>query len=157
MFVPADGVIYVCPEGILHYALKHKYRPPVEFANAVLACPPPRSREYFQAIAANGGSELLELDSRYIREVVPELLKPAPLPVVTREAFDRIQVGMTQKEVEMILGPGNLVSKAESARFVGNTVERSMIAEFAWWEEGRRVTIAFENEKVATKQQQGLN
>jgi hypothetical protein len=138
-------------------ALKHKYLPPQEFANAVLACPPPRSREYFQAIAANGGSELLELDSWYIREVASELLKPAPPPIVTREAFDRIQAGMTLKEVETILGPGNLIRKAEAARFVGNRLERSATVEFDWWEGGCRVTIAFENDQAITKHQQGLD
>jgi hypothetical protein len=86
MFVPAGGVIYVCPEGILHYVLQHKYLPPREFANAVVACPPPRSKEYFQAIAANGGCEFLELDPWYILEVAPELLRPAPPPILTRES-----------------------------------------------------------------------
>jgi hypothetical protein len=157
MFVPADGVIYVCPEGILHYVLRHKYLPPREFAKAVVECPPPQSKEYFQAIAASGGCELLELDSWYVRGVAPELLKPAPPPILTQEAVRRIQEGMTVKEVEAILGPGNLVRKEESARFTGNGVERSATALLDWWEEGRLVTILFENDKVLKKQQQGLD
>src|SRR5262249_8774561 len=36
MFVPGDGVIYVCPEGIVHYVRQHKYLPPGEFINALV-------------------------------------------------------------------------------------------------------------------------
>jgi len=38
--------IYAAPDLIYHYVLKHNYRPPDEFINAVLNGPKPESREY---------------------------------------------------------------------------------------------------------------
>src|ERR1043165_5309086 len=41
LFVPGNGVIYVCPELVLHYINAHHYAPPTEFCDAVLQCPIP--------------------------------------------------------------------------------------------------------------------
>ena len=60
MFIPADRVIYVCPELIVHYMNAHGYAPPAAFCQAVLACPPMRSMPYLRAIAACGGTRLLQ-------------------------------------------------------------------------------------------------
>jgi hypothetical protein len=59
IFIPGRNVIYVCPELITHYMNVHGYKPPDEFCDAVLVCPPMRSTEYFRAILANGGRELV--------------------------------------------------------------------------------------------------
>lgn len=50
LYVPGDGVLFVCPELIAHYMNAHGYRPPDEFCAAVLACPPMRSMPYFKAV-----------------------------------------------------------------------------------------------------------
>ena len=59
VFIPGRGVIYVCPELATHYMNAHGYKPPVEFCDAVLACPPMRSIAYHRAILANGGRPLV--------------------------------------------------------------------------------------------------
>ncbi len=59
LFVPADGVIYVSPELIVHYMNAHGYAPPEVFCRAVLACPPMRSMQYLKAIKECGGARLL--------------------------------------------------------------------------------------------------
>jgi hypothetical protein len=52
LFIPAGGVVFVCPELIPHYMNAHGYRPPEEFCQAVLACPAMRSMPYFKALLA---------------------------------------------------------------------------------------------------------
>jgi hypothetical protein len=59
VFIPASGVVFVCPELITHYMNEHGYRPPDEFCAAVLACPPMRSMPYFKALLASGGKPLI--------------------------------------------------------------------------------------------------
>lgn len=54
VFIPADGIIFVCPEGIVHYMIAHWYQPPDVFCQAVLACPPMRSMDYLKALLASG-------------------------------------------------------------------------------------------------------
>jgi hypothetical protein len=41
------------PSLAAHYILAHGYAPPPQFCEAVLRCPPMRSKEYFEAIIAN--------------------------------------------------------------------------------------------------------
>lgn len=55
LFVPGEGVIYVCPTNITHYIDAHGYAPPAVFCDAVLNCPPMRSMQYLKAILDNGG------------------------------------------------------------------------------------------------------
>ncbi len=52
LFVPAQRVVFVCPELILHYMNAHAYQPPDEFCQAVLACPEMRSMAYLKALSA---------------------------------------------------------------------------------------------------------
>lgn len=59
VFVPYRGSIYVAPVGIVHYIVAHWYRPPEEFIQGVLACPPMRSVDYLKALLANGGRGLV--------------------------------------------------------------------------------------------------
>lgn len=60
LFIPGNGIIYVSPSSIAHYIDAHAYQPPDEFCQAVLKCPPMRSVQYFQALLANGGRELVK-------------------------------------------------------------------------------------------------
>jgi hypothetical protein len=46
VWIPADSVVYVAPELILHYIEAHGYRPPDEFITAVIACPEQGSETY---------------------------------------------------------------------------------------------------------------
>jgi len=66
VFVPGDGVIYVCPELATHYISAHDYAPPACFCDAVLRCPPMGSPEYLAAILAIGGRGLVEAAFRLI-------------------------------------------------------------------------------------------
>ena len=59
LFVPADGVIYVAPELIVHYMNLHGYARAHVFCRAVLACPPMRSMQYLKAIKECSGARLL--------------------------------------------------------------------------------------------------
>src|SRR5262245_36684941 len=59
LFVPGDGILYVCPELILHYMIAHHYCPPDEFCQAVLRCPDCDSMEYRKLVLRNGASTLL--------------------------------------------------------------------------------------------------
>jgi hypothetical protein len=43
IWVPAVGTIYVAPVLILHYIEAHQYKPPDEFIDALMDCPPQRS------------------------------------------------------------------------------------------------------------------
>jgi hypothetical protein len=54
LFIPGEGFLYVMPSLAAHYIVTHSYAPPSQFREAVLQCPPMRSREYFEAIVANG-------------------------------------------------------------------------------------------------------
>jgi hypothetical protein len=46
IWIPADGVVYVAPELVLHYIEAHGYLPPADFITAVLACPEQDSDAY---------------------------------------------------------------------------------------------------------------
>ena len=46
VWVPVQGIIYVCPTNITHYIDVHGFLPPREFCEAVLRCPPMRTMEY---------------------------------------------------------------------------------------------------------------
>ncbi len=54
LFVPAEGVVYVCPELILHYMNAHGYSPPAEFCTALLGCPDTRCLEYKRRLLKAG-------------------------------------------------------------------------------------------------------
>jgi len=50
LFIPADGILFVCPELILHYIEEHGYGPPADFCSAILACPPMNSKAYLKLV-----------------------------------------------------------------------------------------------------------
>jgi hypothetical protein len=56
LFVPADGVVFVCPERITHTRNAHGNRPPDGFCRAVLGCASLRSMPHFQALLKGAGS-----------------------------------------------------------------------------------------------------
>ena len=60
LFLPGQGTIYVCPEGILHYIHEHGYAPPPQFNRAVVECPPMGSEAYFVSLRAQGGEPLVD-------------------------------------------------------------------------------------------------
>ncbi|MGE0434769.1 MAG: hypothetical protein AB7S36_21115 [Planctomycetota bacterium] len=55
LFVPGDGVLFVCPELIVHYISAHWYRPPDVFIESVMRCPDMGTPEYRRAFLAAGG------------------------------------------------------------------------------------------------------
>jgi hypothetical protein len=59
VFIPGNGIVFVCPELIVHYMDAHGYAPPQEFCEAVLACPSMHSMQYLKKILANGGRSLV--------------------------------------------------------------------------------------------------
>jgi hypothetical protein len=59
VFIPGAGVIYVCPELIVHYIGTHWYLPPEEFCEAVRRCPDQRTMEYKRLLLQNGGRNLI--------------------------------------------------------------------------------------------------
>ena len=63
LLVPGDGILYVTPEAVTHYIDAHRYRPPVEFCRATLACPDMRSMAYKRAFLENGGRGLAHVGS----------------------------------------------------------------------------------------------
>ena len=48
--VPGQGVLYVAPEMIHHYALVHRYCPPDEFVDAVITAPLPGDPAYAERL-----------------------------------------------------------------------------------------------------------
>jgi hypothetical protein len=59
LFIPGNGVIYVCPELITHYIACHRYKPPMEFLEAAMKCPDTRSMEYKKLLLVNNGRFLV--------------------------------------------------------------------------------------------------
>jgi hypothetical protein len=59
LFVPGVGVVYVCPELVVHYMNAHGYAPPHEFCQAVLSCPEMSTRHYFKALVDGGARKLV--------------------------------------------------------------------------------------------------
>lgn len=60
LFVPGTGMIYVAPIMIAHYIDAHRYQPPSDFIQAVMACPEMRSMAYLKLLLANGGRKLIQ-------------------------------------------------------------------------------------------------
>ena len=61
LFIPGREVVFVSPEGILHYIDRHQYLPPREFLDAVMGCPEMGSQAYFAALIQAGGQEFAEV------------------------------------------------------------------------------------------------
>jgi hypothetical protein len=48
IWIPAKRVVYIAPAMILHYVICHEYQPPLEFIDAVLACPQQGSSDFME-------------------------------------------------------------------------------------------------------------
>lgn len=57
--IPYKGKLYHYPALITHYIKKHSYLPPEEFCEAVLACPPMNSIEYYNKMMEFGEKRLV--------------------------------------------------------------------------------------------------
>lgn len=80
---------------------------------------------------------------------------------LTKANFNQIKPGMTQREVELILGPGTVQAAAEgtsiSGAGVGSTGTRGATPKVVEWKEGRtRITVTFQNDKVQDTIQENL-
>lgn len=71
---------------------------------------------------------------------------------VTAENYAKVQTGMTQAEVEDILGSGTAKEGASGA--IGDLTGSAGIVQ--WGDDEKGITISFVNGKVATKSQKGL-
>lgn len=60
LFIPGDGVIYACPELIVHCIDAHWYRPPEQFQAAVVRCADQNSMEFKRRFLEHGGRRVLE-------------------------------------------------------------------------------------------------
>lgn len=50
ILLPSEGLLYAAPAMITHYVDAHGYAPPLAFVEAALACPPPKTRAYVEAL-----------------------------------------------------------------------------------------------------------
>ena len=58
--IPYKYKLYHYPEMITHYIKEHSYLPPEEFCEAVLACPPMSSMDYYNKMVENGGKIIVK-------------------------------------------------------------------------------------------------
>ena len=56
LLIPTSQLLYVAPEMIVHYVEEHGYRPPLEFVDAVMACPEQESPRYMALLGQFQGS-----------------------------------------------------------------------------------------------------
>jgi hypothetical protein len=81
---------------------------------------------------------------------------------ISQSNYDKVQSGMTQDQVEAILGPGK-EQGSSSVNVPGMSVGGvsvagvSTSAKVLMWQDGTKIiTITFQDEKVAAKAQNGL-
>ena len=93
LFIPGHGVTYASPEAIVHYVGCHRYLPPFEFCEALLASPPIDSPQYFASLQVNGwppaaATLLVELpDERLQRQAVSILRARGDAIIAAIEAY----------------------------------------------------------------------
>ena len=71
---------------------------------------------------------------------------------VSKEAYDKVETGMTLAQVEAILGKGEL--QAGGSGGIGGLTGSAKI--YKWVDGDKTITITFANDKVKTKLQTGL-
>jgi hypothetical protein len=81
--------------------------------------------------------------------VVPVL---AGCSKVNKENYDKIETGMTFKDVEGILGEGT--EKAGIGGAIGEIAGSGKVV--TWGDEKKSITVTFANDKVVAKAQKGL-
>jgi hypothetical protein len=77
---------------------------------------------------------------------------------VSQSNFDKVTVGMTQAEVEAILGPGTPKSTAATPGLaLGGVAIASHSAKVLQWTDGSKtIVVSFVDDKVTTKTASGL-
>ena len=71
---------------------------------------------------------------------------------VSKEAYDKVETGMTLAQVEAILGKGELQTGGSGG--IGNLTGSAKI--YKWVDGDKTITITFVNEKVKTRMHTGL-
>jgi hypothetical protein len=80
---------------------------------------------------------------------------------VTKENYEQIKTGMTQEDVEAILGPGKLVGDgsliaAQVGVDVTGGAKQSSAVEYVWESGSNSITVTFRHEKVVGKRSVGF-
>jgi len=101
LFVPGQGVIYVCPELILHYINAHRYAPPPEFCEAVLKCPDTRTMEYKKLFLANGGRSLLHQRKTPVTYVLAPGVEREIVRLFASDDVDYVRTRLAAQELPM--------------------------------------------------------
>ena len=138
-----DGKAYRAPTLISHYVRSHRYRPPREFVEAVLALDSPGGLlwEAIEHLTGDFGPP------REAREVPTR---------ITRDNVGRICPGMAPSDVRSILGDGMVVRRGECVEGSGGSRVRRTTAVHEWHEGRQWVRVTFENDRVLEVQQRGL-
>jgi len=84
LFVPGREVVFISPEGILHYIDVHQYLPPREFLSAVIECPEMGSDAYFAALIQAAGQDFAEAAG--LKEPTPTPCPYCGKPLITPRA-----------------------------------------------------------------------
>jgi len=70
LFVPGNQCIFVAPSLIAHCIVDHGYAPPEPFCQALLACPPMGSTDYFHSLVSNAPDSFGQLVYRTMDEYI---------------------------------------------------------------------------------------
>ncbi len=65
--IPSRSCVYVAPELVVHYVEHHRYSPPTEFVDAVVACPEQSSDAYVDLLLPFAG--VWALDEQRVRRI----------------------------------------------------------------------------------------
>lgn len=75
-----------------------------------------------------------------------------PSKNVSKEAYDKVETGMTLAQVQGILGKGELATGAAGG--IGDITGSAKV--YTWTQGDKKITVTFVNDKVKTKMQSGL-
>jgi len=69
--IPSQSCVYIAPDLVVHYIEAHRYAPPTEFVEAVLACPEQLSDAYVELLLpfVSSWGEYLDADRLRQRSV----------------------------------------------------------------------------------------
>jgi len=98
VLVPCNRCIYGAPSLIAHYILDHGYAPPEPFCQALLACPPMGSTDYFRAVVSIAPDSIV---AQIVREDARESRashKNIPWEMTRGYRFPGL-LGMSEKEI----------------------------------------------------------
>ena len=104
--VPGARGVYETPQLVIHYIEAHNYQPPAEFCEAVLACPPPWSDEYF--LAMQGAFPEAPYDLERIRQFTACAICGAMINSPAESDEDRVRFSDYARLVRSAPRPTNL-------------------------------------------------